>query len=161
EQALRDPGSATPANPGRGGRGGRGAPPSYKAVTVRLRNGQTIRGIAKNESAFDLQLLAMDGKMHLLQKDQVTEVVREKSLMPKTEASATELRDVVAYLSGLRNDPNAKNVLASGELGAGIPFTDLVRPKPGTWPTYDGTYSGNRFSPLNLINATNVERLAP
>ena len=58
EQALRDPGAAPAAPAGRGGRGGRGAAPTYRAVTVRLRDGQTIRGIAKNESAFDLQLLA-------------------------------------------------------------------------------------------------------
>ena len=38
----------------------------------------TLRGIAKNESAFDLQLLAVDGKLHLLSKDQVAEMVREK-----------------------------------------------------------------------------------
>ncbi len=67
EQTLRDPGNA-PANRGRG-RGGRGAgAPSYQAVTVRLRNGQTLRGIAKNESTFDLQLLSLDGKLHLLLK---------------------------------------------------------------------------------------------
>ena len=85
EQALRDPRRAPPA--GRGGRGGRGAAPPYRAVTVRLRDGQTIRGIAKNESAFDLQLLGVDGKLHLLSKDQVAEIVREKSLMPKVEAT--------------------------------------------------------------------------
>src|SRR5689334_24920259 len=51
EQALTDPGAAPVAPAGRGGRGGRGAP-SYRAVTVRLQDGRTIRGIAKNESAF-------------------------------------------------------------------------------------------------------------
>jgi hypothetical protein len=56
-------------NAGRGGRGGRGPSPSYRAVTVRLRDVQNIRGIAKNESAFDLQLLGMDGKLYLLSKD--------------------------------------------------------------------------------------------
>src|SRR5215472_9927990 len=45
EQKLLDPGIALP-----------GAP-SYHAVTVTLRDGKTIRGIAKNESAFDMQLL--------------------------------------------------------------------------------------------------------
>jgi PQQ-dependent dehydrogenase (methanol/ethanol family) len=158
EQALRNPGSAAPAN---AGRGGRGAAPSFRAVTVRLKSGGTIRGIAKNESAFDVQLLGVDGKLHLLGKEQVAEIVREKSLMPKTEANPAELRDLVAYLGGLRNDPNAKNVLASGEIGPGIPLADLVRPKAGTWPTYDGSYSGNRFSALNQINTTNVDRLAP
>src|SRR6266851_1424702 len=81
EQALRDPGAAATAQAGRGRRGA--AAPSYRAVTVRLRNSQTIRGIAKNESAFDVQLLDLDGKLHLLLKDQVAEVIREKSLMPK------------------------------------------------------------------------------
>src|SRR5437588_7423189 len=40
EQAILDPGAPANAAP-RGGRGGRGAPPPYRAVTVRLRNGQT------------------------------------------------------------------------------------------------------------------------
>ncbi len=42
-----------------------------------------------------------------------------------------------------------------------IPFEDIARPKPGTWPTYDGNLSGNRFSPLNQINTSNVQKLAP
>src|SRR5260370_25687693 len=89
EQALRDPGGAPPGPAGRGGRGGRGAT-AYRAVTVRLRNGQTLRGILKNESPFDLQLLAIDGRLHLLTKDQVAEVVREKSLMPPLQATPEE-----------------------------------------------------------------------
>jgi putative heme-binding domain-containing protein len=54
EQALRDPGGAG----------------SYPAVTVRLRTGRTIHGIAKNESTFDLQVLDMEEKLYLLSKDQ-------------------------------------------------------------------------------------------
>jgi PQQ-dependent dehydrogenase (methanol/ethanol family) len=159
EQALTDPGAAPAAAGGRGGRGGRGGTVSYKAVTVRLRNGQTLRGIAKNESGFDLQLLAMDGKLHLLQKDQIAEVTREKSLMPKVQAGGDELRNLVAYLSHLGRDPSMKS--APGELGGGVSFPDIARPKPGTWPTYHGNESGNRFSPLDQINAGNVARLAP
>src|SRR5258707_8476232 len=44
---------------------------------------------------------------------------------------------------------------------AGVPFEDIAQPKPGTWPTYDGNQSGNRFSPLDQINTGNVEHLAP
>ena len=161
EQALRDPGAAPATPAGRGGRGGRGAAPSYRAVTVRLRDGQTLRGIAKNESTFDLQLLAVDGKLHLLSKDQVAEIVREKSLMPKVEATPEEMRNLVAYLSRLSTDPSAKAMLATGELGPGVPFADVAHPKPGSWPTYDGNMSGNRFSPLNQINTANVQQLAP
>ena len=161
EQALRDPGAAPAATAGRGGRGGRGVTASYRAVTVRLRDGRTIRGIAKNESTFDLQLLAMDGKLHLLSKDQVAEIVRDKSLMPQVAATPDEMRNVVAYLSDLVTDPNSKATLALGTLGAGLTFDDLAHPKSGAWPSYDGALSGNRFSPLNQIDTTNVQRLAP
>jgi len=160
EQALRDPGAAPSTSAPRGGRGGRGAPPSYRAVTVRLRNGQTLHGIAKNESAFDLQLLGTDAKLHLLLKTEVTEIVREKSLMPKTEATPAEMRDLLAYLGRLTNEPTSRSAPAVGT-ASGIPFADIAHPKPGTWPTYDGTPSGNRFSPLTQINTTNVARLAP
>jgi quinoprotein glucose dehydrogenase len=91
EQALRAPGSAS----------------SYPAVTVHLRTGQTIHGIAKNESAFELQVLDMDGKLHLLSKERVTDIVREKSLMPKLAWTSNEMRDLVSYLSRLIVDPNA------------------------------------------------------
>ena len=161
EQKLRDPEAAPTAPAGRGGRGGRGGTAQYHAVTVRTRDGQTIRGIAKHESAFDLQLLGMDGKLHLLSKDQVAEVVREKTLMPKVQATPDELRNLIAYLSRLTPDPNAKTTLATAEIGPGVSFADVASPKPGTWPTYDGNQSGNRFSPLKQIDTGNVERLAP
>ncbi len=157
EQALRDPGSAT--GEARGGRG-RGGAPAYRAVTVRLRSGETIRGVSKNESAFDLQLLGTDGRLHLLVKGDIAEVVREKSLMPKLEATAKETRDLVAYLSRLRGE-TGENIAGTGEVGPGIRFEDVAHPKPGTWPTYDGELSGNRYSPLGQIHTGNVERLAP
>src|SRR6266487_4984555 len=43
----------------------------------------------------------------------------------------------------------------------GVGFEDIAHPKPGAWPTYDGSLSGNRFSPLNQINTSNVQKLAP
>jgi len=161
EQALLDPGSTSASASGHGGRKGHGDAPPYHAVSVRLRDGQTIRGIAKNESNFDLQLLAMDGKLHLLLKDQIADIVREKSLMPKVDAAPEELRALVAYLASLTRDPNAKATLSQGELGSGVAFAHIAHPETGTWPTYDGTLSGNRFSPLAEINTNNVERLAP
>ena len=88
-------------------------------------------------------------------------VIREKTLMPKVEATAEETRDLVAYLSRLAVDPNSKAVLATREIGAGVRFADIAGPKPGTWPTYDGNLSGNRFSPLKQIDTSNVAQLAP
>jgi alcohol dehydrogenase (cytochrome c) len=146
EQVLRDPGGAG----------------SYPAVTVHLRTGQIIHGIAKNESAFELQVLDMDGKLHLLSKEQVADIVREKSLMPKLAWTSNEMRDLVSYLSRLTVDPNAKARLAiTADVGPGIPFDEVAHPKNGSWPTYHGNLSGNRFSSLTQINTSNIEHLAP
>jgi PQQ-dependent dehydrogenase (methanol/ethanol family) len=162
ERALVDPGGASDTSTARAEqnmrRGGAG---SYRAVTVRLRDGQSIRGLAKNESAFDLQLLAVDGELRLLLKDQVAEIIREKSLMPRVEASATEMRDLIAYLTRLRTDPHTTIMPGTSVAETGIPFDDVASPRPGTWPTYHGNQSGNRFSPLDQINTGNVQRLTP
>src|SRR5947209_4776666 len=93
-----------------------------RAITVRLRDGRTIRGLVRNESAFDLQLLSVDGTLHLLVKDRIAGVTGEKS---PVKATPTETRDLTAYLSRL----------ATANATSGIPFADVVRPKPGTWPT--------------------------
>lgn len=46
-------------------------------------------------------------------------------------------------------------------MAAGVPFADVAHPKTGSWPTYHGNESGNRFSPLSQINTGNVAKLAP
>lgn len=43
----------------------------------------------------------------------------------------------------------------------GLDPASIVKPKSGTWPTYNGDYSGRRFSPLKQINAGNVRNLKP
>jgi PQQ-dependent dehydrogenase (methanol/ethanol family) len=145
ERSLRDPGAAPP----------------YRAMTVRLRSGETIRGIAKNESGFDLQLLGTDNRLHLLRKSDIAGIGREKSLMPKLDATTGETRDLIAYLSRLSLGATTAPVSGPPALGPGVPFQDVAHPRPGAWPTYDGVLSGNRFSPLEQIDAANVARLAP
>ncbi len=44
-------------------------------------------------------------------------------------------------------------------VGQEINSQALLHPAAGTWPTYNGDYSGRRFSPLAQINAENVARL--
>src|SRR5207248_4331351 len=38
----------------------------------------------------------------------------------------------------------------------GLDPAALLKPATDTWPTYNGDYSGRRFSPLDQINATNI-----
>ncbi len=41
----------------------------------------------------------------------------------------------------------------------GLNPSAIVKPAPGSWPTYNGTYSGDRFSSLKQVNADNVKDL--
>jgi len=53
-------------------------------------------------------------------------------------------------------------IQVSAQQNHGTPsFADVAHPPHGSWPTYHGSLTGNRFSPLDQINTTNVQRLAP
>src|SRR5436309_12166340 len=45
-------------------------------------------------------------------------------------------------------------------LAQGLTPAALVKPAPDSWPTYNGDYSGRRFSPLTQINSSNVHSLS-
>ncbi len=80
--------------------------------------------------------------------------------MPAFALPAAELEALdnhVLALRGAATSSPASGVIADPP----IAFEDLVHPKPGSWPTYDGNLSGNRYSPLEQINTGNVARLAP
>jgi alcohol dehydrogenase (cytochrome c) len=132
EESLRQPGARLA--------------PGFAAATVRLRGGAAVRGLVKNESNYDLQLQDLDGKLHLLRRNQIAGVDREASLMPPVTGP---LGNLLAYLSRLRGSPPA----GGGTVTAAVP-------KPGDWPTYHGHPSGNRHSPLAQIHTGNVGALA-
>jgi cytochrome c oxidase cbb3-type subunit III len=83
-----------------------GLPLMYDSVTVVLKNGEKVSGIAKNEDTFSIQLMDTTQELRLFQKQQLKEVLREhKSLMPTyTEKmiSPAELQDLLAYMESLR-----------------------------------------------------------
>jgi alcohol dehydrogenase (cytochrome c) len=135
--------------------------PGYKFVSVRLRSGQTIRGLIKNESNYELQLLNLDGTLRFLSRGEISEETTEtKPLMPPMKATDEERRDLLAYLSRLSTLKSSDAVLAGREAPRGKPaFSAISNPKPGDWPTYNGHLSGNRHSGLSQINAGNASQL--
>ncbi|MGH9852768.1 MAG: PQQ-dependent dehydrogenase, methanol/ethanol family [Blastocatellia bacterium] len=152
EQSLRNPGARLS--------------PGFKLASVRLRDGQRLRGFARNESNYDLQLQSLDGKLRLLQREEIAEITRETaSLMPEVKATEEEIRNLLAFLSRLSGEAavSAEPVSVSGasESPSGISFGEIAEPKTGDWPTYHGHLSGNRHSPLRQIHAGNVAQLAP
>jgi acido-empty-quinoprotein group A len=52
-------------------------------------------------------------------------------------------------------------VMCAPVFAQGLDPAAIVDPKPGAWPTYNGDYSGRRFSGLKQINAGNVRDLKP
>jgi cytochrome c oxidase cbb3-type subunit 3 len=83
-----------------------GMPLVYDTVTVVLKDGDRVVGVAKNEDTFSVQVMDVKQELRLFEKKDVVEVRHErKSLMPAyTEKMIgnEELKDLVAYLAGLR-----------------------------------------------------------
>jgi PQQ-dependent dehydrogenase (methanol/ethanol family) len=128
--------------------------PGYQTVTVTLRDGGTLRGFARNQSQYNMQLQDLNGRFHLLQREQIAKVVNEpKSLMPAVACSQSECRDLLAYLSTLSG-------IAPGVAARPLEQENGPTPKLGDWPTYHGSITGNRHSPLDQIIPENVNRLA-
>ena len=74
---------------------------------------------------------------------------------PRSSASFSLLNALgVFVLLLLATGPQAPRISAQ-ELDPAA----LLKPATDTWPTYNGDYSGRRFSPLDQINATNVSSL--
>ncbi len=132
---------------------------AWAVVNVKLRNGSTLRGFARNQAEHDLQLQTFDGKMHLLTDVDYREIVREKeSYMPPLKATDGERRNLIAYLSSLGGA--ATGPLASEtEPVSREAIEAVMKPRAGEWPTYNGVLGGNRYSPLNQIDTTNVRQL--
>src|SRR5688572_5491688 len=133
--------------------------PGYGVVSVRLRDGRTLRGFARSRGSFDLAVQDLAGTFHTLSLDDVASITEEKtSHMPAVKASGDELRNVVAYLSRLTGvRPGA--IASTHRAGTGIDFSRILNPQAGEWPTFNGNVSGNRYSPLTAINKSNVSRL--
>lgn len=134
--------------------------PGYEVASVRLRDGRTIRGFARNRSRYNIQVQDLGGRFHLLDEKEIAATTMEPgSLMPAARCSAVECRDLFAYLSsltGLKPGQAATPLAAEG----GPSFAQIAKPKPGDWPGYHGQISGNRHSEMTQINPSNVKDLA-
>ncbi len=159
ERLIRNPGSiAAPTEARRRD----ASPSSFKPVTVRLTDGREIRGVLKNETAFDIQLLSFDGKLHLLSTQSVRSIQQNPSAsLHAIQPAPEEMSNLLAYLATLNKIPNDGVLPPAPPVGDGLSFSAVANPRPGEWPTYNGNVSGNRYSPLTGINASNVARLAP
>ena len=74
-----------------------------ESVSITLKSGAKLDGIARNRSNYSLQLIDKSGKLHLLQMNDVKEMtVRSTSPMPGDygkRLSKDQIRDLLAYLA--------------------------------------------------------------
>jgi putative heme-binding domain-containing protein len=80
-------------------------PAGYRPVTIRLKNGSTVRGVLKNENNFSFQILGTDDRLYLLSADEIERMDRDQaSLMPSDydkRLTDDEFANLLAYLSRL------------------------------------------------------------
>ena len=128
---------------------------AWAVVNVRLRDGSSLRGFARNRAEHDLQLQTFDGKMHLLTDQDYAEITPEKqSYMPAFQSTSEQRRDLIAYLSTLAGNAAGPLTVAEDRVSP-----DAEKPRAGEWLTYNGDPGGNRHSALAQINGQNVKDL--
>jgi putative heme-binding domain-containing protein len=93
ERAIRDPDASVA--------------PGFRGVTLVMRGGQRIDGVAKNEDAFSIQVATSDERLQGYPKNAVAQIARaSESPMPAFTAEtlpADDLEDLVAFLGTLRS----------------------------------------------------------
>jgi PQQ-dependent dehydrogenase (methanol/ethanol family) len=134
--------------------------PGYQMVTARLRDGETVRGFARSRSNFEVVVQDLKGQFHMLQTGAISAISEDQqSQMPPVKASAEQLQDLVAFLSGLAGVKPGMAVASGPSLAGDVPFARILNPRPGDWLTYNGNLNGNRYSELAQINTENVNQL--
>lgn len=87
-----------------------------EGVTVKMKNGEMIEGVARNRSNYSLQVIDKSGTLHLLSMQDVKELtVSDTSLMPRDygkRLSPKELQDLLAFLAR----QNMRSPVASAKL---------------------------------------------
>jgi putative heme-binding domain-containing protein len=77
--------------------------PGYLSATVTLRDGKTLKGVARNRTNYSVQLQDREGNLHLLSMDAVRELsLSKQSPMPADygkRLSNDQLQNVLAFLS--------------------------------------------------------------
>ncbi len=136
----------------------------YGGVTVTTRSGQTIAGVARDNTNYAIQILDARGDIHRLLKADLNEVVfRANSLMPsdyKQRLSSAEVEDLLAFLGRQSIRQAGAAVQSAVQPAGGGASYDLIRQGPGAdWLTYAGDYAAHRHSPLTGITAANVKSL--
>ncbi len=132
---------------------------SYEPVTVTMTDGGALHGFARAQGSHDLVLQTDDGKLLPLLDSQYKSIMPDANpAMPAFTGTREQLRDLLAYLATLKGvGVGALTTPQSAPTPAQIDA--VAHPAQGQWPGYNGTPSGNRYSPLDQIDTKNAAKL--
>jgi putative heme-binding domain-containing protein len=83
-------------------------PDEFRSVGIVTAAGKRVQGLWVNEDAFTIQVRLADQSFASFEKQAVREVVHEKkSAMPAYHLGEADLKNLLAYLSGLTGDTNS------------------------------------------------------
>jgi putative heme-binding domain-containing protein len=88
-----------------------------EGVSIKLKNGKEIQGLARNRNNYSLQVLDREGNLHLISMLDVEQLtISARSLMPDDygrRLSAQDLRDLYAFLARQAVRPRPSSEVAS------------------------------------------------
>jgi putative heme-binding domain-containing protein len=71
----------------------------YRSITAVLKSGSTVRGVAKNQNNYSLQILDRSGKLHLLNRDDISKLdIMDASMMPPV-SDPNDALNLIAFLA--------------------------------------------------------------
>lgn len=86
------------------------ASPGYRPVLIEVAKGQRLRGVARHESNWSMQVLDEKGNLHLLRGAAMqTAQFQNRSWMPAAHLSEEEMQNLLAYLSRRTLVPGGAN----------------------------------------------------
>lgn len=136
--------------------------PGFETVEAITTQGASIRGVAKHEDTFSIQIMDERERLHLLSKDNLASLKHlRKSLMPTIPLPGEALDNLLAFLTrydAARIEPAEWRPAA--DFNVAYARLKNASAEPQNWLTYWGDYPGKHYSPLTSINAANVATLA-
>jgi PQQ-dependent dehydrogenase (methanol/ethanol family) len=138
--------------------------PGYALASAKLKDGRTIRGFIRNEGNHTLPLQDLNGRLIVVAKRDATITRETGSIMPALKATPDEQRNLVAFLTAASTFAPTSPIASVDErvapaAASATDFDEILKPRPGDWPTYHGTLNGNRYSEHAQINTSNIGRL--
>jgi|HubBroStandDraft_1064217.scaffolds.fasta_scaffold77005_2 cytochrome c oxidase cbb3-type subunit 3 len=90
-------------------------PAGYRSGVATTRDGTRVAGVIRNEDNFSLQIMTADGSFHFFEKSDLQKMeYPQEPLMPtnyRARLSASDLNDLVSYLTSTSASPIKKNAV--------------------------------------------------